>query len=204
MAWTTPADWAVQEKVTAAKFNQQIRDNLRALRPGYGTVFPTNPAPSDGDEFVLVDSITAPTFAWHFRYNAGATSALKWEYIGGTPLIGFGTANSTANTTYSTGGQAIVTLPAATSWDLLIRYNGVGDPAHVGGGAIGILSISIAGVTAVDADGALGASSSPVRELLKTGIAGAQTVGTAWRSTSQGTSAYLGASSIAITPRRGI
>src|SRR5262245_16485484 len=49
----------------------------------YGTSFPASPA--DGAEFVLVDSVTAPTYTWRFRYNAGSTSPYKWEYIGGTP-----------------------------------------------------------------------------------------------------------------------
>src|SRR5262249_21071978 len=29
-------------------------------------------------------STTAPTYTWHFRYNASSTSAYKWEFVGGT------------------------------------------------------------------------------------------------------------------------
>src|SRR5215471_3105246 len=51
--------------------------------PSYGTSLPTTP--TDGQEAILVDSLTNPTYQWRFRYNAGSTSAYKWEYIGGTP-----------------------------------------------------------------------------------------------------------------------
>jgi len=50
---------------------------------GYGTTLPGSPV--DGQEAILVDSTTNPTWAWRFRYNAGSSSAYKWEYIGGTP-----------------------------------------------------------------------------------------------------------------------
>jgi len=51
--------------------------------PNYGTTLPATPV--DGQEAILVDSITAPTYQWRFRYNAGSTSAQKWEYVGGIP-----------------------------------------------------------------------------------------------------------------------
>jgi hypothetical protein len=44
--------------------------------------------PYDGQEIILTDSLTAPTYDWRFRYNAGSGSAYKWEFIGGTqPLL---------------------------------------------------------------------------------------------------------------------
>ena len=48
----------------------------------YGTTLPVTPF--DGQEHILVDSITNPTYQWRFRYNAGSSSAYKWEYIGGS------------------------------------------------------------------------------------------------------------------------
>jgi len=50
----------------------------------YGLALPSSPA--DGQEHVLVDSLTAPTYQWRFRYNAGSSSAYKWEFVGGAPL----------------------------------------------------------------------------------------------------------------------
>jgi hypothetical protein len=55
------------------------------IPPTYGTSLPANPA--DGQEAILVDSLTNPTYQWRFRYNAGSTSAYKWEFIGGAPKL---------------------------------------------------------------------------------------------------------------------
>ena len=53
------------------------------LPVSYGTTLPVNPV--DGQEAILVDSLTNPTYQWRFRYNAGSTSAYKWEFVGGAP-----------------------------------------------------------------------------------------------------------------------
>jgi len=50
----------------------------------YGTTLPTSPY--DGQEAILVDSITNPTYQWRFRYNALSTSTYKWEFVGGPPV----------------------------------------------------------------------------------------------------------------------
>jgi len=60
--------------------------DLSAYQPKitYTTTFPASPV--DGQIVVLVDNLTAPTYQWHFRYNASSTLAAKWEYIGGTSV----------------------------------------------------------------------------------------------------------------------
>jgi hypothetical protein len=64
----------------------------------YGTTLPASAV--NGQEFTLVDSTTNPTYQWRFRYNAGSTSAYKWEFIGGAPArIDVATAETTASTT---------------------------------------------------------------------------------------------------------
>jgi hypothetical protein len=50
----------------------------------YGTSLPGSPV--DGQEAILVDSTTNPSYQWRFRYNAGSSSAYKWEFVGGAPL----------------------------------------------------------------------------------------------------------------------
>jgi hypothetical protein len=55
------------------------------IPPTYGTSLPASPV--DGQEAVLVDSIVNPTYQWRFRYNAGSSSAYKWEFVGGSPAI---------------------------------------------------------------------------------------------------------------------
>lgn len=64
------------------------------MAPGtssYGTTLPASPY--DGQEAVLVDSITNPAYVWRFRYNAGSTSPYKWECVGGSPWVGYTTTN---------------------------------------------------------------------------------------------------------------
>lgn len=54
------------------------------MAPGvtaYGTSLPASPY--DGQEAVLVDSVTNSSYTWRFRYNAQSTSAYKWEFVGG-------------------------------------------------------------------------------------------------------------------------
>ncbi len=50
---------------------------------GIGTDFPVSPA--NGELFTLVDSLTAPTYQWTFRYMASVTNAYKWVFVGGNP-----------------------------------------------------------------------------------------------------------------------
>ena len=51
----------------------------------YGTTLPGSP--TDGQEAILVDSTTNPSYQWRFRYNAGSSSAYKWEFVGGASLL---------------------------------------------------------------------------------------------------------------------
>lgn len=48
----------------------------------YATTLPASPV--DGQEVILVDSTSAPTYWWRMRYNL-AVSGDKWEYVGGVP-----------------------------------------------------------------------------------------------------------------------
>lgn len=67
---------------------------------GYGTSLP--PTPVNGQEYTLVDSVTAPTYRWRFRYNGGSSSPYKWEFVGGSPFTKYvaaaeGTTSVTPN-----------------------------------------------------------------------------------------------------------
>jgi len=42
-------------------------------------------SPTDGQEVILVDSLTAPTYSWHLRYVA-AKASNRWLFVGGTVL----------------------------------------------------------------------------------------------------------------------
>lgn len=50
---------------------------------GIATTLPGSPV--DGQEVILVDSLTAPTYMWRFRYVAAA-STYKWYFQGGAPF----------------------------------------------------------------------------------------------------------------------
>ena len=80
--------------------------------PSYGTTLPA--APVDGQEAILVDSLTVPTYIWRFRYNAQATGGYKWEFVGGAPAYAridtSETTTSTSNADLATVGPQI-TLP---------------------------------------------------------------------------------------------
>jgi hypothetical protein len=47
----------------------------------YATTLPASPL--DGQEAILVDNTTTPTYQWRFRYNANSANTNKWEFIGG-------------------------------------------------------------------------------------------------------------------------
>jgi len=76
----------------------------------YGTSLPGSPY--DGQEAILVDSTTNPSYQWRFRYNAGSTSAYKWEFVGGAETIARSATNvSTTSTTSVDLGGISITLP---------------------------------------------------------------------------------------------
>jgi len=81
--------------------------------PTYGTSFPSNPV--NGQEHVLVDSTTNPTYQWRFRFNANSASAYKWEFIGGPPVTTYRLpAESVAATSGAWSDLAGASAPIAT------------------------------------------------------------------------------------------
>ena len=85
---------------------------------GIGTVLPVSPV--NDQEYILVDSLTAPTYQWLFRYLA-AKASNRWLFIGGAGLRSeVATAEVTSSGTYvalATPGPS-VTLPLAGIYDL--------------------------------------------------------------------------------------
>jgi hypothetical protein len=124
-----PADTQVLTYDAAA---QKIRFKPAAAGGGgtvaYGTSLPASP--TDGQEAILVDSITNPTYQWRFRYNAGSSSAYKWEFIGGAPAMSAVDTSQAANFNgtwgdFATVGPAI-TVPRAGDYDYHFVINGLG------------------------------------------------------------------------------
>jgi hypothetical protein len=87
----------------------------------YATTLPGSPL--DGQEAILVDSVTNPIYQWRFRYNAGSTSAYKWEFVGGTPFHG---EMATADNSHPTPGTWLgltPVLPLPRAGDYLFTYS---------------------------------------------------------------------------------
>lgn len=92
-------------------------------RPSYGTTLPASP--TDGQEHVLVDSVTAPTYQWRFRYNASG-STYKWEFVGGPALYieNLAAVSGVISTTYVALGPALtVPRPGVYQWQIGANVN---------------------------------------------------------------------------------
>jgi hypothetical protein len=113
---------------------------LLVLPPTYGTSFPASPA--DGQEHILVDSITNPLYQWRFRYNASSTSAYKWEFVGGPPIQRFFGTNQTNGATLSTWINIVdqtITLPRAGEYIV----SGGATLSHPSGGATSYVGLYV-------------------------------------------------------------
>lgn len=132
---------------TGSKF---LRDDFSwqtvASGPTYQTTLPGSP--TDGQQTILVDSTTAPTWAWFLRFNS--TSA-KWDFIGGSSIFAeVTTAEGTASTTYvalATAGPSI-TVPVAGDYFVEIGSK----HSYSANSTSNFHSYDIGGTGAVDAD----------------------------------------------------
>lgn len=103
----------------------------------YGTTLPASPY--NGQEAILVDNITNPSYQWRFRFNVNSTSAYKWEFIGGTAGKGYVDANEAINTAVGSYGDLATvgpsfTLPRAGEYDISIQvWANVGNAANWAG-----------------------------------------------------------------------
>jgi len=118
---------------------------------GIGTSLPASPA--DGQEYVLVDSLTAPTYQWCFRYIA-AKATNKWVFVGGAAQYNgvqeTGTTETTAGSAYvalATPGP-IITVPVAGVYDVEIGAQA----SHGSEGFYAIMSYDIGATPASDND----------------------------------------------------
>jgi hypothetical protein len=126
----TPTTWADDvTPVDAARLNH-IETGLDAAvdlaeaalpKPGFGTALPGSPV--DGQEFVLTDSLTAPTYSWRFRYVA-AKSSDRWIFVGGAPRqatpIGGSITTSSMSAVDLTSGP---TLVVPVSGQYIVQHN---------------------------------------------------------------------------------
>jgi hypothetical protein len=117
---------------------------------GIGTSLPSNP--TDGQEFILVDSLTTPTYQWRFRYLT-AKASNKWLFVGGAPLRSETlTAETTGAATYSnlSGGATGPAIAIPVSGIYIVTLEARIRP--VGTNYFGYMSYDIGATPAIDAD----------------------------------------------------
>lgn len=90
-------------------WNSSLSSRLVTALPG---------SPTDGQEVIYTDSVSAPTYQWHLRYR---TATAKWQYLGGAPLYSEVLADENINgptgyTDLTTVGP-LATLPLAGDYD---------------------------------------------------------------------------------------
>jgi hypothetical protein len=88
----------------------------------------------DGQEIILVDSLTTPTFSWRFRF-VNAKPNNKWVFVGGAPAsVLVATSESRGNAAYgdlATVGPSF-TLPVAGIYDITVACHVQGTNGVVG------------------------------------------------------------------------
>lgn len=94
---------------------------------------------------------------WHLRYNAGSSSAYKWEYVGGPPM--FDQVDTNESTTATTFGDLTTVGPQATlptlpnGGEFIVRIGasiGTANAANAGG----FMSFAVGGTPAALGDSA--------------------------------------------------
>ncbi len=101
-----------------------------SLPVAYGTTLPVNPV--DGQEAILVDSLTNPTYQWRFRYNANSTSPYKWEFVGGPSVLArVDVSENTASNTPVDLATPGPTFTAPRDGEYLIHYSAQGTNSTV-------------------------------------------------------------------------
>jgi hypothetical protein len=96
--------------------------------PPVVTSLPASPA--DGQEvYYLADATNG--VLWHLKYRAGSSSAYKWEFVGGSPLESYSSANAQTTgggslwSSQLSDGTSIVGVDLPLAGDYLAEWNGM-------------------------------------------------------------------------------
>jgi hypothetical protein len=115
---------ALYAKTTGPSLNTGWQAFASSAAPAPATSLP--PSPSNGQQTVLVDSTSAPTFWWFLQYYA---TAAKWYTMGGGYLYAedTGAAMSFSNTTFAALPRAVqVTAPRPGLYEIVGGANFIG------------------------------------------------------------------------------
>ena len=163
-------DWAAGTAYTAGDVARYNGIDYLAVNPstgqtpgastiaGIGTSLPASP--SDGAEYTLVDSLTAPTYSWKFRYVA-AKASNKWVFIGGAAASSYvATGEGVVGTTYAALATAGPSFTVPVAGDYLVRQSARFNPPA--GNAV-FMSYDIGGTAASDLDALVGQTSTVIQ-----------------------------------------
>lgn len=82
-------------------------------------------SPVDKQQALLVDSGTAPTYAWLFQYESSIADAYKWICIGGSPLhVEVDTSDSITSTSFVDAGTVGPSITTPRAGIYILRYGG--------------------------------------------------------------------------------
>lgn len=111
-------------------------------------------SPVDGQEIILVDSLTAPTYSWRLRYVAGKASN-KWVFVGGSEAFSdIPTQETVANAAYADPATPGPSLTAPVAGEYLLAFGGYSSSSGNVGGRY--MAPKFGAATALDADAAIG------------------------------------------------
>jgi hypothetical protein len=108
-------------------------------------------SPTNGQQAILTDSTTAPTYQWLFQYDTTISDANKWAFLGGAPATSEVATSESRNST-SYGDTATVhslTLPRAGIYEFYYGLRGEVDTSENNAQA---LSPKYSAAEAIDAD----------------------------------------------------
>ena len=136
--------------VSAANLNN-IEVELVALDLMIATIAPVTTLPGSpvhNQRAILVDSTTAPTYAWEFQYSTTVSDSNKWVFVGGSGKTAFvetdeGTA-SAAYTDLATTGPSF-TVPRAGVY--LVEF---GAQIYNAGGGVNLATVKIGAAAGSD------------------------------------------------------
>lgn len=105
-------------------------------------------SPTDGQEVIYTDSLTAPTYQWHLKY-VSAKASNKWIFVGGAPIVSeVATSEATNSSTYVALTTAGPSIAVPVAGDYIVSHGfmtGTSNRGHQ-------MSYDIGGTGAVDAD----------------------------------------------------
>lgn len=118
---------AADTSITNAEIDTTVRMVVTLSGTGGSDPVTSLPAsPFDRQQVLLVDDVTAPTYAWLMQYESGIADANKWVFLGGSPASSE-VATSEARNSAAYGDTATVhslTLPRAGVYEFEYGFRG--------------------------------------------------------------------------------